>query len=167
MAPPVKRTVRTTSPLKAALQPIANPKPAETVVVVEDERTVADRRVAPAPRRAVPRTSPAARAEVLQRVIPIINANARREGDDPPDKTDYHGIMRKYNEKINNRKSAIRAFCVTCSNGSLAEVRWCTVKKCALWPFRLGADPFNLKSIKADAARRGQPIDDDVEEEET
>ena len=35
---------------------------------------------------------------------------------------------------------AIRAKCLDCSGGSHAEVAECLVKKCALYPFRLGAD---------------------------
>jgi hypothetical protein len=37
---------------------------------------------------------------------------------------------------------AIREKCIDCSGGSLAEVRWCPVTKCALWPYRAGTDPF-------------------------
>jgi hypothetical protein len=33
---------------------------------------------------------------------------------------------------------AIRAKCLDCSGGSHAEVAECLVKKCALYPFRLG-----------------------------
>ena len=37
---------------------------------------------------------------------------------------------------------AIRAKCLDCSGYSDAEVRKCTAIKCALWPFRMGRNPF-------------------------
>jgi hypothetical protein len=54
---------------------------------------------------------------------------------------------------------AIRAKCVDCSAGNVAEVRRCVVIKCALWPFRLGSNPFREKRVmseeqKAAAAER-------------
>ena len=33
---------------------------------------------------------------------------------------------------------AIRAKCLSCSNGQHKEVRLCPVKNCPLWPFRSG-----------------------------
>jgi hypothetical protein len=36
----------------------------------------------------------------------------------------------------------IREKCIDCSGGSLVEVRRCHLIKCALWPFRMGANPF-------------------------
>ena len=40
---------------------------------------------------------------------------------------------------------AIRAKCLDCSGGSHAEVAECLVKKCALYPFRLGAKGQELR----------------------
>jgi hypothetical protein len=37
---------------------------------------------------------------------------------------------------------AIREKCRDCSGGSLAEIRYCPVTKCALWPYRMGSNPF-------------------------
>jgi hypothetical protein len=37
---------------------------------------------------------------------------------------------------------AIREKCIDCSGGSPGEVRRCTVKQCALWPYRMGSNPF-------------------------
>jgi hypothetical protein len=37
---------------------------------------------------------------------------------------------------------AIRAKCLDCSGGNDAEVRKCVATGCALWPFRMGVNPF-------------------------
>jgi hypothetical protein len=37
---------------------------------------------------------------------------------------------------------AIRAKCKDCCGGNEAEVRKCTAIGCALWPFRMGVNPF-------------------------
>lgn len=44
---------------------------------------------------------------------------------------------------------AIRAKCVDCSAGSLAEVRECVIKNCPLYPYRMGRRP---KTTGEDAA---------------
>jgi hypothetical protein len=38
---------------------------------------------------------------------------------------------------------AIRAKCLDCSGGNDAEVRKCVAPGCALWPFRMGVNPFH------------------------
>jgi hypothetical protein len=40
--------------------------------------------------------------------------------------------------------SVIREKCLDC-NGSAHEVRLCTVVRCPLWPYRLGASPFRKR----------------------
>lgn len=40
-------------------------------------------------------------------------------------------------------KSAIRAECRDCSGGSDTEIRKCVAIGCALWPFRMGVNPFH------------------------
>ena len=37
---------------------------------------------------------------------------------------------------------AMRAKCLDCSVESSAEVRKCVATTCALWPFRMGVNPF-------------------------
>ncbi len=37
---------------------------------------------------------------------------------------------------------AIRAKCIDCSGGNAAEARKCVAIECALWPFRMGHNPF-------------------------
>jgi len=41
---------------------------------------------------------------------------------------------------------AIRAKCVDCSGGSVAEARRCALTHCALWAFRMGHNPFYGKA---------------------
>jgi hypothetical protein len=48
---------------------------------------------------------------------------------------------------------AIRAKCVDCSGGSDAEARKCVATGCALWPFRMGVNPFHARAAnRADEA---------------
>jgi hypothetical protein len=44
---------------------------------------------------------------------------------------------------------AIRAKCVDCSGGSVAEARRCQLTHCALWAFRMGVNPFHSRSKSA------------------
>jgi hypothetical protein len=39
----------------------------------------------------------------------------------------------------------IREKCIDCSGGSLAQVRRCPVQRCALWPYRMGRNPFSQR----------------------
>jgi hypothetical protein len=39
---------------------------------------------------------------------------------------------------------AIRAKCLDCSGGMLSEVRDCLVRTCALYPFRMGTNPWRV-----------------------
>ena len=57
------------------------------------------------------------------------------------------------NETIQNTSSekrisplkAIKERCIDCSGGSFNEVKVCTATNCALYPFRLGKNPFSKK----------------------
>jgi len=42
---------------------------------------------------------------------------------------------------------AIRAKCLDCSGGNDAEVRKCVATGCALWPFRMGVNPFHGRAL--------------------
>lgn len=42
--------------------------------------------------------------------------------------------------------AAIRARCLDCSGGSVAEVRKCVATNCALWPHRMGVFPLMLRA---------------------
>jgi hypothetical protein len=41
---------------------------------------------------------------------------------------------------------AIRAKCIECSGGNMAEARLCALTHCALWAFRMGHNPFYGKT---------------------
>ena len=46
---------------------------------------------------------------------------------------------------------AIRAKCIDCSGGSMTEARKCVAVGCALWPFRMGKNPFYGKGEAGEA----------------
>lgn len=52
---------------------------------------------------------------------------------------------------------AIREKCIDCSGGNDAEVRKCVAVACALWPFRMGHNPFYGKHADGDGA---SPVED-------
>jgi len=49
---------------------------------------------------------------------------------------------------------AIRAKCLDCSGGSHAEVADCLVKSCALYPFRMGKNPWRAQASEAQREAR-------------
>ena len=46
---------------------------------------------------------------------------------------------------ITNPVKAIKAKCIDCCCGSQREVKLCTAKECALYPFRMGRNPYRKK----------------------
>ena len=46
-----------------------------------------------------------------------------------------------------NPVKAIRLKCLDCSGGSSAEVAQCTITGCALYPFRIGRNPFRTVEL--------------------
>lgn len=50
-----------------------------------------------------------------------------------------------YRNRIRNRNTAIRAFCVMCIGGP-KKVRACADVDCPIWPFRLGNNPFRRRA---------------------
>ena len=46
-----------------------------------------------------------------------------------------------------NPVKAIRLKCLDCSGGSSAEVAQCAITTCALYPFRLGRNPFRTVEL--------------------
>lgn len=62
------------------------------------------------------------------------HVHAPDDSDDP--------LVNKYKERIKNRATAIRAYCVWCQGGMTAEVRRCPSVTCVLHPFRMGKDPL-------------------------
>lgn len=47
----------------------------------------------------------------------------------------------------------IRTFCIECSGGSLMEVRLCPIKRCPLYPFRMGKDPNPTRTWPGEKAK--------------
>ena len=78
---------------------------------------------------------------------------------------DHNG---KERELSLTRAKAIRLKCLECSNFNMAEVRRCHIKKCAIWPFRLG---YMGKPVgnSEDVPEIEDPDDDidDIPDEET
>lgn len=50
---------------------------------------------------------------------------------------------------ITNPVKAIRAKCLDCCCGSPYEVERCTVERCALYPFRMGKNPYRPERTPA------------------
>lgn len=46
---------------------------------------------------------------------------------------------------VTNPVKAIRRKCLECSCGQVKEVELCPVKDCALYPFRMGKNPYRQK----------------------
>ncbi len=57
----------------------------------------------------------------------------------------------KYFERAKSPITAVRAYCMNCQSHSIASVRNCTNAVCALFPFRMGNNPFYGKLADADA----------------
>ena len=47
--------------------------------------------------------------------------------------------------RAQNPLRAIREKCIDCSCGDNSEVRKCVAVDCALWPYRMGKNPFRKK----------------------
>jgi hypothetical protein len=48
---------------------------------------------------------------------------------------------------------AIRAKCLDCSANQIGEIRRCVAHRCALWPFRMGVDPFRQRRELTEAQK--------------
>ena len=53
-----------------------------------------------------------------------------------------------------SRGDAIRAKCLECCNRSPTEVRRCGMIDCALWPFRMGTNPYRERRQVSDEQRQ-------------
>jgi hypothetical protein len=56
--------------------------------------------------------------------------------------------------RAQNPLKAIRGKCLDCCSGNAAEVRKCVATDCALWPFRMGTNPFRKKRKLSAGERR-------------
>jgi hypothetical protein len=50
----------------------------------------------------------------------------------------------------------VRAKCLDCSAGSQSEVAKCTAIRCALWPYRMGSNPFSDRKGNPEALARAR-----------
>ena len=72
------------------------------------------------------------------------------------------------------KRKAIRAKCLDCCCGHMAEVRYCPATKCPLWPYRMGKEDTSLYDPGWDADRKKsstqvgdfEPTDDETEEDD-
>lgn len=55
---------------------------------------------------------------------------------------------------IKNPLKAIRAKCLDCSGDYINEVRECPVTDCALYPFRMGKNPFRKPRQLSEEAKQ-------------
>ena len=46
-------------------------------------------------------------------------------------------------ESVHSPLKAIRRYCLDCAGNSRKEVRFCKVPTCALYPFRMGHNPYH------------------------
>ena len=79
----------------------------------------------------------------------LTSAHGCTEGKSPNDVPRYILEGRFPNQ---NYHRAIRAKCVDC--GNQAEVARCTAVGCALWPFRMGKNPFSNRKGNPAALKR-------------
>jgi len=56
--------------------------------------------------------------------------------------------------RAQNPLKAIREKCIDCSCGDTSEVRKCVAVDCALWPFRMGTNPFRKKRTLSSEEKR-------------
>lgn len=143
--------------------PVATPSPSEVKTVTQATPRIIRRALPAQTAPETPAATPqirtvrrATRAPATPPPPPVVEAPSASitTFERPADRVDYIAIIARYHERINNRASAIRAKCIECSGGSLSEVRECVIKRCALYPFRLGEDPFNAKTAKNKAAKQ-------------
>lgn len=57
----------------------------------------------------------------------------------------HTGTLTERFPQRSNRRDAIRRKCIDCTVGQIAEIARCEMTDCALWPFRMGNDPFRKK----------------------
>lgn len=71
-------------------------------------------------------------------------------------------VDNKYQARISNRATAIRAYCVQCQGGSVVGVKECASVTCPLFSFRMGKDP--LRGFELPKAALIEIPDEDVDD---
>jgi len=95
--------------------------------------------------REVPKAPQVRRVRQAKETAPLAEPAARRDPSSSP-RVDYDAIILRYKERANTPKKAIRAMCIECMGGMIAEVDRCSSADCALYPFRKGENPFHKLS---------------------
>jgi hypothetical protein len=83
--------------------------------------------------------------ELVQR-----NADSSTEGRNPMSVSKVH--LHDAGHEKRSLKDVIRAKCIDCCAGDRSEVKKCTATRCALWPYRMGGNPFALPRGKGSQA---------------
>jgi hypothetical protein len=60
-----------------------------------------------------------------------------------PTEVPFDSLALKF--RAQNPLKAIREKCLDCCCGSASEIRKCVATDCALWPFRMAANPFRKR----------------------
>jgi hypothetical protein len=60
-------------------------------------------------------------------------------------------VLEEIGHKATPVLGVLRAHCLDCSH-SVSEVRRCTSVSCALWPYRMGTNPFRAERSEAQRA---------------
>ena len=68
--------------------------------------------------------------------------------------SDVSSPILSLNFRAQNPLRAIREKCLDCCCGHAAEVRKCVAVDCALWPFRMGTNPFRKKRELSTSQKR-------------
>ena len=62
----------------------------------------------------------------------------------------------EFNKEVSENTNPLRAIklkCLDCSTYNINEIKECPVKKCPLYPFRLGKNPFRKKKELSEEER--------------
>lgn len=146
------------------------------------------RRTPPSPSTAAPvptptppaveasQTPPKPVARPLRRIVPVAKGEVRKtpaslafisadaeERKASAETRQYAIIVKRYEDKVRNPRTAIRARCIQCCHGQMKEVQLCPAVSCALHPFRMGINPFNKRT----AARLAGEQDSEDEGDDT
>jgi hypothetical protein len=135
---------------RTRIAPIVVEAPTETTTVrrrrsVTEVAPVAETSTTQVTRRRAP-AKPSAELTQALKIIDTFSPEPVEDEEGKRSITDYDKIINEYKERATTPKNAIRAMCVSCMGGMIAEVRRCTSLGCPLYPFRTGENPFHALS---------------------
>lgn len=82
------------------------------------------------------------KAETKEEKVEVVEEVAQ-EAAEKPAVDDAERIIAKYRERATSPLKAIRAKCVECMGGYIAEINRCTSTLCPLYPLRMGKNTFH------------------------